>query len=157
MHITIQKGITDLQKASVLKLWNEEYPQKLQYASVAEFDKYLDGLEDKTHFLLREDEEIIGWAATFKRDEQRWFAILISSVVQGKGYGKKLLNALKEHETHLLGWVIDHNKDSKANGMPYCSPLVFYEKNGFVIQPEIRFESEKMSALRIEWKKIASV
>lgn len=154
MKIQIQKDITARQKQSILKLWNEEYPIKLHYTTIAELDKYLDGLIDKTYFLLiNNKEEITGWATTFIRENQKWFSILLQSSIQGKGYGKMLIDKLKEKEDSLLGWVIDHNEEVKANGSIYYSPLPFYEKNGFVVQPEIRLESDKMSAVRIEWKK----
>jgi len=154
MNIKIETCFTEQQKDSVLRLWNEEYPQKLQYSSVSEFDHYLDGLADKKYFFLVDDQEDIrGWAASFIRDQERWFAILLSGTLQGQGFGTMLLNEIKKAESHLFGWVIDENKELKANGELYQSPLYFYKKNDFIIQTDIRLESEKMSAVRIEWTK----
>ena len=115
-------------------------------------DDYLNKLKDKTHFLLLDDlQNIFGWAVLFERDKGRWFALIIDSTLQGKGYGTELLTRLKESEQILNGWVVDSNDAIKANGEFYKSPLSFYIKNGFNVYPEERFESKAMSAVKIQW------
>ncbi|MCB0473527.1 MAG: hypothetical protein KDC56_10755, partial [Flavobacteriaceae bacterium] len=59
----------------------------------------------------------------------------------------------KEKETELNGWVIDHDNDYKINGELYKSPLNFYLKNGFQKSSDRRLELEKISAVKIKWKK----
>ena len=73
--------------------------------------------------------------------------------MSGKGFGTQLLNLGKEKESVLNGWVIDHDKDKKRNGENYISPLNFYLKNGFEVFPDNRLELEKLSAVKIRWKK----
>ncbi|MEO7977871.1 hypothetical protein [Flavobacterium sp.] len=67
----IQKEVLSLQdKEVILQLWNNEYSEKLNYQSIADFDLYLDGLSDKNHYLLINDEnKIEGWAFTFLREK----------------------------------------------------------------------------------------
>ncbi len=138
----------------MLELWNNEYPEKLSYNSLIEFDYYLQSLNSPKHFLLTNSKDLIlGWAITFDRDDEKWFAIILSETIKGKGLGKKMLDKLKQVEVILNGWVIDHNNDKKKNGQPYISPLKFYEKCGFEIQPNNRLELDKISAVKIKWIK----
>src|ERR1700744_2921967 len=108
--------LTQAQKESVLSLWNQEYPESLHY-ELADFEKYLSALTNGQHYLLSEDDDVVkGWAFTFTRDEQKWFAIILDHSIQVQGYGTQLLNRLKETEPILHGWVIDHNRAIKPNG-----------------------------------------
>lgn len=95
----------------------------------------------------------MGWAFTFIRCEEKWFAIILNSIVHGKGYGTLLLDELKMNDSVLNGWVINHQNDLKQNKKPYISPIEFYSKNGFVIVTDIRIENDKMSAIKIRWEK----
>ncbi len=139
-------------KKQVFELWNAEYPQKLSYDSLAEFDAYLLKLSNPTNYLLINDNRLIlGWAFTFDRENEKWFAIILSQIIQGRGFGKKLLDELKQTAPILNGWVIDHNNDKKQNGELYISPLKFYEKCGFEILMQDRLELDKISAVKIRW------
>jgi alpha-D-ribose 1-methylphosphonate 5-triphosphate synthase subunit PhnI len=151
----IQTNVLDQQvKQQVLDLWNSEYPEKLAHNSLTEFDNYLQNLTNLKHFLLSNDTNFIfGWALTFDRENEKWFAIILSEKIKGKGYGRKMLDKLKQEESILNGWVIDHNNDKKKNGLIYDSPLMFYVKCGFEIQTDIRLELEKISAVKIKWTK----
>lgn len=155
MKIIKASSLSPEQKDMICQLWNMEYPQKLAITITA-FDEFLEASASQTHFLIMEDETTItGWAYTFDREDDRWFSIIISEAHQGKGLGHVLLNLIKEKETRLNGWVIDHPHDRKQNGQPYRSPLSFYIKNGFTTLPHARLENEKISAVKIEWKKQA--
>ncbi len=141
-------------KQQVFELWNNEYPEKLSYNSLTEFDNYLQNLTKLKHFLLtNETDDILGWALTFHRDNEKWFAIILSEKIKGNGYGRKMLEKLKQEEPILNAWVIDHNFDKKKNGKIYVSPLPFYKKCGFEIQTDIRLELDKISAVKIKWTK----
>ena len=153
MQIIKEASLNADQKQEIVRLWNEEYPVQMSYAKMADFDQYLDNLANKQHLLLVDDSgRISGWAMLFDRDGERWFAIILHTDMQGKGYGTKMLNIIKEGNDKLSGWVIDHNDDLKANGLPYKSPLGFYTRNGFTTCPQVRLELEKISAVRIEWQ-----
>ena len=142
------------QKKQISEIWNNEYPKSLNFTDSTGFDNYLAGLSDPVYYLLEDDSgEIIAWACKFIRDNEKWFAIILDQKIHGQGKGTTLLNALKENESVLNAWVIDKDKAIKLNGEIYKSPLNFYLKNGFLLCPEIRFENEKMSAVKIIWKK----
>ena len=154
MKILQKIEINEQEKQQVFELWNNEYPEKLAYNNLLEFDNYLKNLSYLNHYLLLSDENLInGWALTFERESQKWFAIIVSEKFKGKGFGKKLLTKLKESENILNGWVIDHNNDKKKDGQAYISPLKFYEKCGFEIQKESRLELDIISAVKIKWTK----
>jgi len=141
-------------KKQILDLWNNEYPEKLTYNSLIEFDNYLHNLSNLTHYLLTNKESLIlGWALKFERENEKWFAIILSEIIKGKGLGRKMLNELKKEEQVLNGWVIDHNNDKKKNGQLYVSPLKFYEKCDFEILVDERLELDKISAVKIKWTK----
>ncbi len=154
MKITTTHQLNQVQKEQILQLWNNEYPEKLTYKNMAGFESYLEKLNEVKHFLLaNNDEKIQGWAVTFKRENETWFAIILSENLHGKGWGTKVLNELKQNKKVLNGWVIDHSDDKKRNGSFYKSPLEFYLKNGFEVLSDTRLELEIMSAVKIKWKK----
>lgn len=135
-----------------MKLWNLEYPAKLAYDRIDDFDIYINALESAIHILVRINNEIVGWATKFLRNGNRWFAIILSSDIQGRRIGSKIMMHLKDNEEILDGWVIDHNDDRKINGDFYLSPLNFYLKQGFEIIKEQRLELPTLSAVKISWK-----
>ena len=142
------------QKQEICDLWNNEYPEKLNYRNLADFENYLKNLSIQSHIIMVDkDQNIKGWYFDFIRENEKWFAIILDSKFQGKGLGKKMLNLVKEKESELNGWVIDHSNDKKQNGEIYESPLSFYLKNGFEILVKNRLENEKISAVKIKWKK----
>lgn len=154
MKITNTHQLNQEQKEQILQLWNNEYPEKLAYKSIDGFESYLEKLNEVNHFiLLNDDEKIQGWAITFERESETWFAIILSENLHGKGWGTKVLNELKRHKNELNGWVIDNSNDKKLNGNFYKSPLEFYLKNEFEVLSDTRLELEIMSAVKIKWKK----
>jgi hypothetical protein len=154
MEIVEKKVLSLEQKEALCQLWNNEYPEKLSYKKTEEFDMYLNSLSDTKHYLLIVDaNEIKGWAFTFLREDEMWFAIIVDGQMQGKGKGSLLLEVLKKGKNNLNGWVVDHENDSKQNGEAYISPLLFYIKNGFTICNGTRIENEKISAVKINWNR----
>ncbi len=154
MKIITYTQLNQDQKNSILSLWNNEYPKKLTHQSLESFENYLYNLEEPTHYLLyNEEDKIQAWAVTFVRENDIWFAIIVDEFLHGKGFGTQLLNLLKQNNLVLNGWVIDHNNDIKTNGDFYKSPLEFYMKNDFMIDPETRLELDIISAVKIQWKK----
>lgn len=139
-------------KKQVFNLWNNEYPEKLTYNNLTEFENHLQNLSNPKHYLLTSSKDIVlGWALTFERDHEKWFAIILSEQIKGQGLGRKMLEEMKRNEPVLNGWVIDHNNDRKNNGESYLSPLKFYEKCGFETLNTVRLELEKISAVKIKW------
>jgi GNAT superfamily N-acetyltransferase len=152
MRIINSATLTLPQKQAIFRLWNNEYPAQLAHAHMDELDKYLDKLGDQRHyFAFDRDNNILGWAFTFERENQKWFAIIVDRTTQGKGAGSLLLQKLMETATTLNGWVTDHYSYTRTDGSPYPSPLGFYEKYGFTVCNDTRLETEKLSAVKIAW------
>lgn len=154
MNILYTTKINKSQKTELFELWNAEYPVNLAHGSLQDFDKYLDGVSNHKHFLLcNEAGAIQGWHFQFTRDDETWFGMIISSKLQGQGWGSKLLNKGKKTVNKLAGWVVDHADYLKANGEPYISPLGFYLKNDFEIVPDAKPAGDKLSAVKVIWSK----
>lgn len=154
MKITKSENLSETQKQSIIRLWNAEYPAQIQHSGIDSFDEYLSTKGNLQHYLLMDEEENMkGWLATFMRDGEKWFALLVDSLEQKKGYGTRLLNKVKEFENEINGWAIDQNKDVKANGETYLSPIGFYLKNDFEVLNEIRLETKMLSAVKIKWSR----
>ncbi len=153
MKIVTTTELSKAQKETIVYLWNREYPVRISTTKEG-FDEYLNASARQTHFLMLDDaNEVIGWAYTFDREGDRWFSIIINGLYHGIGLGRMMLDQMKENESFLNGWVIDHDDEIKQNGEPYESPLAFYLKNGFEVHADIRFENEKMSAVKMVWIK----
>nr|WP_294931564.1 GNAT family N-acetyltransferase [uncultured Flavobacterium sp.] len=150
----IKQEILSLEEKEVLReIWNNKYPAKLHLKTPEDFNLYLNGISNTKHYLLIDDsDKIIGWAFTFLRDGENWFAIIVDSKIQGRGNGTFLINEIKKNNTNLKGWVIDQENEVKQNEEIYKSPIPFYIKNGFEVLPDIRIENEKMSGVKIYWK-----
>lgn len=146
--------LTNQLKTQVFDLWNKEYPERLCYNSIEDFDKYLDQLEAPEHILLLKDNKVFGWLFLFIRDNQRWFAMIIDSKYSRKGYGSKLLSIAKQKYDQLNGWVIDQDHYFKNDRSKYLSPLRFYEKNDFKLNVQVRLDLDHISASKIVWKGI---
>jgi GNAT superfamily N-acetyltransferase len=145
---------SEQQKEAICTLWNNEYPAQLAFADMIGVNGYLDNLIEQDHFFAIDDYgSIIGWAFSFVRDGERWFAIIVDGKMQGKRLGTRLLNKLKEKEALLNGWVTDHNRYVRQDGTAYPPPLAFYLKNGFEVCNDVRLEVEKLSAVKIKWDK----
>ena len=103
--------------------------------------------------MLNDENEILGWALTFTRNEGNWFAIILDSKIQRKGFGTILLNELKKDNVIVNGWAVDHHSEVKRNREKYVSPIDFYIKNGFLADQDVRIENDKISVVKITWKK----
>jgi len=153
MNLTHTNFLNLKEKQAVFKLWNQEYPKNLSYSSIMELEKYLSGLQNLDHVLVKnEQNQILGWYIDFKRDNEVWFAMILDSTIQGKRIGTRLLDEAKKSHKSLNGWVIDQAKYSKIDSTIYRSPLGFYLKNNFIIVKQTRLELPKISAVKITWK-----
>lgn len=145
--------LSRVQRRALCDLWNNEYPKGLNYQTLSAFDNYLSNLTEPSHILIIDkNQKLMGWYCAFMRENEKWFMIIMDTYFQGKGLGTKVLNFVKEKETELNGWVIDHDNDKKKNGEIYNSPLEFYVKNDFEVISNTRLELETISAVKIKWK-----
>lgn len=134
----------------VLQLWNSEFPVAIRYDKLSDFQSYLQGLTNARHILLMDDQHTItAWLATFDRENERWFVMLIERGYQGKGFGSQLLDRAKADFKSLNGWAVDHDNEVREDGSTYPSPLPFYEKHGFKIHSDHRLQHEPISAVHI--------
>lgn len=145
-----RKRLSDKHHAQINALWNEEYPTTL----VGRFPMLLeDTLLFKHFIILNEEENVMAWAAYFQKDEEIRFSILVGRSHQGKGYGKQLINAMKNELPEFYAWVIDSNAFLKNDGTPYVSPLPFYTKLGFEVLPNIRIDNHIINAVKIRYRR----
>lgn len=146
--------LTTLQKLQIIDLWNDSYPVSIRHNGVESFDNYLAKLTDQNHILLLDKKDTVkAWFFDFIRENERWFAMIVSPELQGKGIGSRLLCLGKAFNKGLNGWTVYDTKYEKADGRPYRSPVDFYIKNGFKIHPEIVWETPVMNSMKITWKK----
>lgn len=154
MKIITTNNLDNHQKKVIYELWNAEYPKNLTHPNLIDFENYLNALTNQHHNLLIDKYGIIkGWYFDFDRNNEKWFAMILASEIQGKGFGTLLLNEAKKRESVLNGWLIDKTNYLKQSGDGYKSPISFYIKNGFHKLPEIRLELTHLSAVKIQWKK----
>lgn len=151
MEVLKVKHLSNSQKLSLMHLWNQEYPASLFLPQLADFEHYLSSIELATHYLVIQNEKVVGWFVDFIRDGEIWFAMIIDRNQQHKGIGTSLLNQAKSRHQKLLGWVIDQDNQIRTDNSIYPSPIQFYIKNEFIVSEEIRLETPKLSAVNIQW------
>jgi GNAT superfamily N-acetyltransferase len=146
--------LNNKQQEEFFQCWNEVYPLNLKFDDLGKMHEYFDGLQQLQFFLLV-DASILATAFSFRfiRDNELWLAMLMPPTMQGKGYGSILLEELTENVDSISAWVVDHDRDVKADGTPYRSPLSFYLKNGFEVQEGVRLEMDTISAVKLIWKR----
>lgn len=153
MDFVETKSLNEEQKKSIVALWNLEYPKKLALPSVLDFERYLDGLSDKNHIVLMdEDKALKGWLIYFMRDGERCFAMLIDRTLQGWGWGSRFLDLAKQRNNELNGWVVPNNEETKSDGGTYQSPVAFYLKNGFWILNNSEQDKNGITGIKLRWK-----
>ena len=127
MKITRTTTFTAHQLHCVFNLWNTEYPEQLVYKELRDFKNYLDGITSKRHLLIQSEEDaLLAWGVVFTRTNERFFAIILATGFQRKGYGTLLLNELKKDEIKLSGWVItsDQYKNKMQNPINLLFPFI---------------------------------
>jgi len=148
-----QAALSTEEYQQIFHLWNSEYPIGISYPDLAAFLEFLSPLGDKKHYLIKESEKISAWLLSFDRNGGRWFSIIVGPKHQKKGMGNHLLQYVMQREQNLQGWVVDHERDIKTDGSPYPSPLDFYLKLGFRVVPDVRFEKQGISCVKIHQSK----
>lgn len=146
------KTLNSTQKEAIRLLWNSEYPINILHETIADTEQYLNKLTDQNHTFVYDDSgNIIAWYFDFIRDQERNFAIVISSEHQKKGLGIELINQAKKNNSVLNGWVIISQGHKKQDGKPYKLPLQFYQKLGFqTLQEEKEIHGLRLIKIRFE-------
>jgi len=150
VRILHTRVLSPLQLEQIDELWNRNYPVNLK-------DRFRLLLVETTHqnhyLLLNCNNKLLGWAMDFERDDEIWFSIIVDKAEQGKGYGKQLVDSLKEKNSIINGWVIDTDTDLLHDGSNYISPLPFYQQQGFVVHTDKRIDTPIISAVKVSWQK----
>lgn len=150
----IQEHLSPEETNNLFALWNAAYPALIAFENAESFQRYLDGLVGIKHYLLKAPAgPVQGWAFSFDRENERWFAILLSTGLQGRGYGKMLIDCLKQEERKLTAWVVEGNHYVKKDGSTYSSPLSFYLKNGFNVFSGEKSTGTILDTVKIRWTK----
>lgn len=152
MRIETKPDLTGEQKQIIMRLWNAEYPAKISYTSISDFENFLDGVSERTHYLLFDDDEALrGWLMTFTREGERWFSVIVDGSSQKKGFGRALIDEIKRRESEIHGWVVPHSDSLKTDGTPYVSPLEFYRKNDFEVLENVVNNKSGLPLVKITW------
>ena len=146
------KTLNSTQKEAIRLLWNSEYPINILHETIADTEQYLNKLTDQNHTFVYDDSgNIIAWSFDFIRDQERNFAIIVSSKHQKKGLGIELINQAKKNNSVLNGWVIISQSHKKQDSKPYKSPLEFYQKLGFqTLEEEKEIQGLRLVKIRLE-------
>lgn len=152
MIIRKHEALTEEEKEQIRSIWNKEYPVSISHPTLESFENYLTSLQNTVHYLVIENELICGWGLTFDRENERWFALIIDRDFQGKGFGKEVLEQMKQIENSLNGWVVIQNDSPRSDGSSYPLPLDFYLKNGFQ-KTSVFLESAIFTTQKITWSK----
>ncbi len=137
---------------TVLHLWNSSFPVEVQIDSAAALRKVIQAPNCRHYIIRNADLKIDAWLAVFDRYDTRWFSILVSPETQGKGYGKALIRHAKTMESCLEGWVVQSNTHFRADGQAYVSPLAFYRKLDFRLNPNRFAEDGKLDVVCVKWE-----
>ncbi len=135
---------------AILVLWNDEYPAQLRMSAEA-FSAFVDQGGRVTHYVEQAGERLLAWGMCFDRAGERWFSLIVAREAWGRGLGRKIVRAMQADEPELCGWVIDHDRDRLASGERYTSPMGFYTKLGFDVLHDIRWDDDRISAVKIRW------
>lgn len=66
MNFIKTEKLSNEQKIEIFQIWNNEYPEKLAFQKVENFDEYLNKLENPVHYIIQNNKnKIIGWAIDF--------------------------------------------------------------------------------------------
>lgn len=150
--------LTKDQKEGIRLIWNKEYPLIIGHDRLESFAKYLSGLKNQNHLLLFDDNNSIkAWFCDFIRNDERQFAMVLDSEIQGKGHGSHILSLAKQKYKKLSAWVVeDSNTYKKENGEFYSSPINFYMKNNFKIIPNTNPPDTRLNVIKIYWESLSS-
>jgi len=142
--------LSEKHHAQINELWDEEYPTTL----AGRFPMLLDDAIMFKHFLILDQaENVLAWSVYFQKDDEVRFSILVGRSNQGKGYGKQLINAMKNELPEFYGWVIDKPNFIRKDGSSYPSPLSFYLKLGFKILPDQRIDNDMINTVKVTFAK----
>ena len=151
-QIETLESLSSSEIKGVFDVWNRVYPQQINYENTSDFEVTLSTYKNPSHYLLKINQQLIGWCCVFDRDDARWFALIVDTDHQHLGFGTRLLNNAKENEKELFGWMTPINHYIKKDGSTYQSPKAFYIKNGFTITKDV-LKTDTLSTVKIHWRR----
>ncbi|KAF2506618.1 hypothetical protein [Flavobacterium foetidum] len=85
MKVVHQNSFSEQEKETLWQLRNSEYPIQFGHETFQEFESYCNALVKTENYILIDSRNVIqGWAYTFLRDSEVWFAIMLNSEIQKK-------------------------------------------------------------------------
>ncbi len=151
-HVVTSSFLAEADWQRVLQLWNAGFPVEVQKRDTRALRNIIDVSNCKHYVIRNAASQIEAWLGVFDRYDTRWFSILVSPEAQGQGMGKALILHTKGVERCLEGWVVQSDTHLHADGRPYASPLAFYMKLGFRLNPN-RFPTDgKLDVVCAKWE-----
>ena len=103
-------------------------------------------------FIIVINEHLVAWLQLNDAKGKYWFNMLVVRDKQGLGFGSQLLEHVKDKVPNLHGWVVPHNNYFLFNREPYYSPLKFYEKCGFKVDPNYQ-NRNGIDVVEVTWER----
>lgn len=153
MNFTETEKLSNDEIAAIRRLWNDSYPSVIEHRTIEETISYVGALVKARHVIVREANDVVAWFADFDRDQRRFFVMIVDKRFKRRGLGSQLLDFSKKENDHLYGWIVLNEEYKLIDGSHYSSPLSFYEKNGFIILPEVKSPTNILDAVLIKWEK----
>jgi len=135
------------------QLWNAVYPVEIEMASGEALQNMVESANCKHYTIRDQGATLEAWLAVFDRYDTRWFSIIVSPAAQGRGYGKALLAYAKTIEPILEGWVVQSESHLLITGENYKSPIAFYKKLGFRLNPNRFPTDDKLDVICMKWER----
>ncbi len=149
MKFELKHRLTKADKIGILRLWNAEYPVQLVHENLLSLESYLGSLHAAEHALVKDGQKnVMGWLVRFHREQDIWFAIIISRQNQGMGIGTQLMDLLPRDE-QVYGWVVTDKNQLLFDGQSYRSPVEFYLKMDFHIEEDVTLFKYGIKSTRI--------
>lgn len=150
-HIT--KKMTEEQKAAVVQLMNNEYPEEFHVQGNAGLNAMLGPLDEKEYIMLTNEEgTILAWYLLFDYEGERWFIVILDKSIQRQGFGSQLIETAKSRADNLNGWVVTQSGLPLKDGRVYLEPFEFYQKHGFTINHDISWPVVACPTAKISWR-----
>lgn len=158
MEIRRNTSLTDIEIEELLVIQNKRLPDNL-YTEFDEFKRRLSNYRDPEYITLHdEDDTILGFVIlrSIGVDNHRYGILIVDDVAAGNTYGKQIIDAAKESNDNLYGWVYDGDHRKTKDGSKYKSPLTYYITQGFKIDKPKKVHpsvEEDGKIKRIKWEK----
>lgn len=122
-------NLNDKDKASIEKIYHEAFPSSERFP----FDYLTAHMEDACFEVIKDDDDIVGFAYDLMDDEViHIFFLAIAKDQRSKGYGTKFFDLLKQKYPNRKLFLALETIDPEApNYLQRCKRVDFYKNQGF--------------------------